>query len=52
MSKYKNISKEDLTLMGVGIIKSGEVVELPEDFHNANFIKIKKQPEQPEDKNK
>jgi hypothetical protein len=52
MAKYKNISKEDLTLVNVGIVKSGEVVELPEDFHNANFEKIKKQPEQPGDKNK
>jgi len=41
MSKFKNISNKDLTVPGIGIIKAGDTIELPEDFHNANFIRIK-----------
>lgn len=37
MTKFKNISDNDLSIENVGIVKSGEVVELPDDFNNANF---------------
>lgn len=39
--KFKNISNEDLMVPGVGVIKAGEVVELPREFHNANFMRVK-----------
>lgn len=39
-AKFKNKSEQDLNVIGFGIVKSGETVELPEDFHNANFQKI------------
>lgn len=42
--KYKNISDQDLSIPGVGIVKAGEVADLPEGFHNANFQSV----EQPE----
>jgi len=38
--KYKNITKIDLELPNIGIVKAGEVVELPEGFNNANFTKV------------
>jgi hypothetical protein len=37
MAKYKNTTKEELTIPNVGIVKPGEIVELPDDFNNANF---------------
>lgn len=36
----KNISEQDLTVVGVGIVKAGESVSVPLDFHNANFQEI------------
>ncbi len=44
MMKYyrqKNISDKDLSIPGIGIVKAGEEVELPEGFNNANFVKVK-----------
>jgi len=40
--KYKNISGQDLTIIGVGIVKDGETREMPEGFNNANFEKVGK----------
>ena len=52
--KFKNISEQDLSVPGVGTIKAGEVADLPEDFHNANFKKVTTpaggQTKEPEDK--
>lgn len=44
--KFKNISDQDLSIPDVGIVKAGEVAELPESFHNANFQRVE-QPEKP-----
>ena len=55
MAKYKNITENELTVPGIGIVKPGETVEAPEGFHNVNFEKIeerKKQKEEEEIKNK
>jgi hypothetical protein len=45
MAKYKNISKDELTVPNVGVVKSGEIVETPEDFHNINFERVEKKKE-------
>jgi hypothetical protein len=42
-SKFKNITDSDLSVIGFGIVKAGETVELPNDFHNANFQRITKE---------
>jgi hypothetical protein len=42
MSKYKNIASRDQAIPGVGIVKAGETVELPDSFHNANFERQEK----------
>ncbi len=49
--KYKNISGKDLEVLNVGIVKAGEIVDLPEDFHNSNFEKIK-EPVKPDNNKK
>ena len=41
MKTFKNISNEDLSIIGVGIVNAGETVELPDTFHNANFAIVK-----------
>jgi len=33
----KNITEQDLTIPDVGVVKSGETVEVPVDFNNPNF---------------
>ena len=38
--KFKNISEQDLSVPGVGIVKAGEIADLPADFHNANFKRV------------
>lgn len=43
MSKFKNITKKDLTIPDVGLVKSGEIKEMPDGFHNVNFEKIESQ---------
>ena len=40
MAKFKNISKDELTVPNVGVVKPGEIVEAPEEFHNINFEKV------------
>ena len=41
MPKFKNISHQKLTIPGVGSVEAGQTVELPENFHNANFERVK-----------
>lgn len=41
MTKYKNKSDRDLMIPDIGIVKAGEIVELPDGFHNANFEPVK-----------
>lgn len=52
MEKFKNISDTDLTIPNVGVVKAGEVVELPADFHNANFEKVEKKSAKKEEEKK
>ena len=40
MYKYKNITKEDLNVIGVGIVKAGEVVTLDYEVNNANLQRV------------
>jgi len=40
--KYKNVSKKDLAIPGIGLVKSGQTKEMPKGFHNANFERVKK----------
>lgn len=41
MAKHKNISNEALTVPGVGVVQPGEIRDMPEGFHNANFEQVK-----------
>ncbi|MFA5168816.1 MAG: hypothetical protein WC530_09845 [Candidatus Omnitrophota bacterium] len=47
--RYKNISDQDLTVIGVGIVKAGADVEVAEPINNQNFALVK-QPAKPEPK--
>ena len=47
--KVKNITKEELTVPEIGIVKPGEVVEAPEGFHNINFEKVVEKKEHKKD---
>jgi hypothetical protein len=38
----KNISDTGLAIVGIGYVKSGETIEVPEDFNNANFEEVVK----------
>ena len=38
--KVKNISGQSLSLAGIGIVKADQTVDVPDGFHNANFIQI------------
>lgn len=53
MIKFKNKTKNDFTIPGIGLVKGGEVREMPEGFHNANFEKVEQdevvKPEKKED---
>ena len=40
MPKYKNKTEKDLTLIGIGVVKAGEVITQPDGFNNANFEKV------------
>jgi hypothetical protein len=40
--KFKNISCKNLIVPGIGMVKSGKTVDLPSEFHNANFIEVKR----------
>ena len=48
--KYQNITKQDLAIPNVGIVKAGEVKEMPKGFNNANFKLVKKEKEVVENK--
>lgn len=41
MAIYKNTSHQDLAIPGVGIVKAGATVDLPPEFHNVHFIRVK-----------
>lgn len=45
--KYKNVSGKDLTLPGIGLVKADGILEQPDGFNNANFIKVEKIKETP-----
>jgi hypothetical protein len=49
-AKFKNITDEALTVIGIGIVEAGATVEMPEDFHNANFQRITKEVKEIKDK--
>ena len=38
--KFKNKTDKDFTIPGIGLVKAGEVREMPDGFHNANFEKV------------
>jgi len=42
MSKFKNITKNDLSIPDIGIVKAGETREMPDGFHNLNFELVEK----------
>lgn len=46
MAKFKNISGQDLWIPSYGIVKAEETVELPADFHNANFVPVTEKPKE------
>ena len=50
MSKFKNKTDKDFTLPGIGLVKAGEVREMPDGFHNANFEKVGSEVVKPENK--
>ena len=37
MTKYKNITDQDLTLPEIGEVKAGEVIETEKEINNQNF---------------
>lgn len=39
--KYKNISENDLVVMGVGEVKAGEVIETDHEVENPNLELVK-----------
>lgn len=42
MSKIvKNISDNELALVGIGVVKAGETVTVPDNFNNPNFEVVK-----------
>jgi hypothetical protein len=45
MSKtVKNITKKDLAIPDVGVVKAGDTVKVPNDFNNPNFKEEKATP--------
>jgi len=42
--KYKNVSKKDLLVVGIGLVKSGAIRNMPKGFHNINFEKVIEKP--------
>lgn len=42
MKEVKNISDQDLSLEGIGMVKKGETVKVPDGFSNANFEEVSK----------
>ena len=49
--KYKNVSKKDLLVVGIGLVKSGAIRNMPVGFHNANFLPVEIIKEIKEEKN-
>lgn len=43
--QMKNISDSPLAIVGVGVVESGGIVEVPNDFNNANFSVVSKSEE-------
>ncbi len=37
MKKVKNISGKTLTVVDIGVAKPDEIIEVPDNFNNANF---------------
>jgi len=42
--KYKNISKEDLYIPNIGLVKSGAIVETSIEINNQSFEKVVEKP--------
>jgi len=42
-AKFKNISGEKLSIPDFGEVEAGEIIEMPENFNNANFKKVGKE---------
>lgn len=40
MKKVKNISEQELTILGVGKVLPGQEVEVNDEFNNANFENV------------
>lgn len=38
--KYKNISDQDQTVIGVGVVKAGETIEVDTPIENPNFVLV------------
>ena len=49
--EYKNITKKDLTVPEVGIVKAGETVETKVKINNSNFELVIKKEETPKVEN-
>lgn len=45
--EYKNITKKDLTLPNIGIVKAGETVQTKEKINNKNFELVKENTQTP-----
>ena len=39
---YKNISNQDQSVIGVGLVKAGETIEVDEPLENPNFEQVNK----------
>lgn len=52
MYKYKNISKEDLSVVGLGVIKAGETIELDYEITNSNLERVVNNNKTKSEKNK
>lgn len=40
--RVKNVSGVTQSIIGVGTVAAGEVIEVPADFNNANFEEVEK----------
>lgn len=45
--KYKNISKEDLYIPNIGLVKSGSIVDTKIEINNQSFEKVVEKPVAP-----
>jgi hypothetical protein len=50
--KFKNVSQKDLRIPGIGLVKSGEIKNMPKGFNNANFEKVVEKPKEIKKDNK